>query len=318
MYSFREITKTEEWDGLIREYGRENPYQLWRFGESTAVLGGHCKRFALFSSATPVLIAQVTRQKLFYGDNNFYLSIRQGPVIIGDSYRELIPYFLSRVSGNRDFRGEAAALTLESNHPYDPGLAGALIEAGFLKSSGIQSHLTKGTIVLDLEPDNSALMSQMSKTTVRYIRSGARKGVIVRKSKSPNDFEIFWRLSATTAQRKPYTLFPRPWYEAVYKADDLDTELFLVASDGMTIAATLVLYHANTAFYLWGGSKPIPGVSGLRLALWEAIQEAKRRGMAKFDLMGIDEEYAPGLARFKRSFGGQEVNYIGCYDYLFT
>ncbi|PIR92771.1 hypothetical protein COT99_04470 [Candidatus Falkowbacteria bacterium CG10_big_fil_rev_8_21_14_0_10_43_10] len=48
------------------------------------------------------------------------------------------------------------------------------------------------------------------------------------------------------------------------------------------------------------------------------IKLAKKLGYAKYDFYGIDEKKWPGVTRFKRGFGGGEINYQGCFDIVFN
>jgi len=52
--------------------------------------------------------------------------------------------------------------------------------------------------------------------------------------------------------------------------------------------------------------------------VWEAIKLAKKRGCKTFDLEGIYDPRFPvkswcGFSHFKKSFGGKEINYPGCF-----
>ena len=62
---------------------------------------------------------------------------------------------------------------------------------------------------------------------------------------------------------------------------------------------------------------------------WQAIQDAKAQGYALYDLNGIKpanrtlhknakEQQWEGLTRFKKSFGGKEINYIGAWDWVYS
>ena len=50
---------------------------------------------------------------------------------------------------------------------------------------------------------------------------------------------------------------------------------------------------------------------------WELIKIAGCEDMDEYDLWGIDEKRWPGVTRFKRGFGGKEVQYIGSFDLVF-
>lgn len=59
---------------------------------------------------------------------------------------------------------------------------------------------------------------------------------------------------------------------------------------------------------------------GNYLVHWEIMREAKARGDEYYDLQGVplikDENHPMyGFYRFKKGFNGQEVEFIGEYDY---
>ena len=53
------------------------------------------------------------------------------------------------------------------------------------------------------------------------------------------------------------------------------------------------------------------------LLQWEQIKEAKKRGCIEYDFWGIDDKKWPGVTRFKKGFGGQEITYPGAFDLIF-
>ena len=67
-----------------------------------------------------------------------------------------------------------------------------------------------------------------------------------------------------------------------------------------------VAYYSHNASTKEGRKKFVPTI-----LTWQAIKLAKRLGCKKFDFEGIDEKRWPGFTRFKRSFGGIEVEYRG-------
>jgi lipid II:glycine glycyltransferase (peptidoglycan interpeptide bridge formation enzyme) len=56
------------------------------------------------------------------------------------------------------------------------------------------------------------------------------------------------------------------------------------------------------------------------LLTWEAIKLAKKLGDRRFDFEGIADERFPvtnkwlGFSRFKKSFGGNKIEYIGSFS----
>jgi len=80
-----------------------------------------------------------------------------------------------------------------------------------------------------------------------------------------------------------------------------------------------VVYFGSAASYIHAASAgPYRASNAL---VWFAIKEAKKKNCVCFDLYGIaplgaDESHPwHGLTKFKQSFGGNRMHYIGGFDY---
>ncbi|MBU4142976.1 peptidoglycan bridge formation glycyltransferase FemA/FemB family protein, partial [Patescibacteria group bacterium] len=100
--------------------------------------------------------------------------------------------------------------------------------------------------------------------------------------------------------------------------------LFVAEYEGKVIAANIVVIFGSRATYLHGAtSSEHREVMAPHLLQWEQIKYAKSQGCAEYDFWGIVNEHTldkrgqswEGFTRFKRGFGGQEVNYVGYWDY---
>jgi len=76
-----------------------------------------------------------------------------------------------------------------------------------------------------------------------------------------------------------------------------------------------VAYYSHNASSVSGRKKFIPTV-----LTWRAIRLAKKLGCSRFDFEGIEDERYPvtkkwsGFTRFKKSFGGDVVEYVGSFS----
>jgi lipid II:glycine glycyltransferase (peptidoglycan interpeptide bridge formation enzyme) len=99
--------------------------------------------------------------------------------------------------------------------------------------------------------------------------------------------------------------------------------LFVVltyAASGEPAAVASFVVSVDTVSYQMNGSTEKGRHDfATNLTVWEGMREGKRRGCRWFDFDGIyDERYEEdedwkGFSRFKLSFGGQEVTYLGSY-----
>lgn len=85
------------------------------------------------------------------------------------------------------------------------------------------------------------------------------------------------------------------------------------------LAGTVILLTDTTAYYYYAfTSKQGRKKLAQYLLVWEAIKIGKRKGCKVFDFEGIYDHRFPiknwqGFSHFKKSFGGREVDYPGCF-----
>ena len=201
------------------------------------------------------------------------------------------------------------------------------------------------TIVIDLRKSEAEILGAMHEKTRYNIRLAERKGVRIRKFtptpkvgvgagesgiRRTEDFQIFWRLLRETASRDGFCTHPRAYYEKMLtvRSDAFSNELFFAEYGGEALAAALVnFYHPASgvqpsgdwsATYLHGASsRRHREVMAPHLLHWRIMREAKKRGVASYDLWGIDEQKWPGVTRFKRGFGGAEIAYPASVDVVY-
>jgi lipid II:glycine glycyltransferase (peptidoglycan interpeptide bridge formation enzyme) len=93
----------------------------------------------------------------------------------------------------------------------------------------------------------------------------------------------------------------------------------LVTSDDLSAGGMFLV--ANKKAYYWQGFSSNAGRKSLAQykVVWEGVLWAKKMGARRFDFEGIYDERFPlptwrGLSHFKKSFGGSEVVYPGCFS----
>jgi lipid II:glycine glycyltransferase (peptidoglycan interpeptide bridge formation enzyme) len=176
------------------------------------------------------------------------------------------------------------------------------------------------TIILDITKPEEELLQTMHQKTRYNIRLAQRKGIVVEKARGSQMIDIFFALLKETARRDRFHSYPKEYYrkmtEVLEPAGLL--KLFLARHGTEIVAVNLVCFFNQTATYLHGASDyRFRHLMAPYLLQWQTILEAKKTGMRYYDLWGIDDEKWPGVTRFKRGFGGEEVFYPGAYDAVF-
>jgi hypothetical protein len=182
------------------------------------------------------------------------------------------------------------------------------------------------TIVLDLAPDEAALLAGFSGTVRRHIRNVAKHPVEVRPVSDPAFAGRMNDLVQETLARTGGLFIPQPWAERIAFGErhpELSRIVGMFRTD-VTGPESLVsfmwgCFHGDHAQYNDGASTRVPE---LKVALsyplmWDLMSWAKRGGARWFDLGGVttghkndDSDPLGGISDFKRLFS-EEVARVG-------
>ncbi|OGG34516.1 hypothetical protein A2363_04960 [Candidatus Gottesmanbacteria bacterium RIFOXYB1_FULL_47_11] len=270
------------WDAFVLKTAPMALFQSWDWGEVEKKLGHKIWRLTW-----PGGIAQVVKVPARRGT---FLHIRHGPVgtIQLDDVIELA----------KKERAWFIRISPQVQKIDYPGFVPAPIHA-------MDAEVCR---VLDLDKREDELLLGMRKSTRYEIKHAS---ATVKKSR---DIEKFIRLYDATAKRHNFVEHKGIREEF----DSLDCDLFLASHGGHLAAAAIIVYSGDQAIYHHGAS--VPNKFGASyLVQWEAIREAKRRGMKVYNFWGIAPDNAPnhpwqGLTAFKTGFGGREVRFIHAMD----
>lgn len=184
------------------------------------------------------------------------------------------------------------------------------------------------TIWIDLTKTEKEIFKNINKKT-RYSIKQAKKNKVKIKiilgnkitTKTLNKFYLLW------IKNKPHNwLFKPSFKELNYLVNSFKDKCFFVLSfkKNNLISGVFILQSVNMSFY-WIGITSVLGkkLSAQPLCLWQAIKQSKKRNLKIFDFEGIWDQRFPnlnkgwkGFSKFKKSFGGREVEFINPFIYL--
>jgi hypothetical protein len=152
----------------------------------------------------------------------------------------------------------------------------------------------------------AALWDGLSGNIRREIRK-ARKQVVVRDDLGLDEFYGVWHETLTRQGRPAPSRDRLERIEAACAARDARVSLFACDGADRIHAVAYIVWDADAAYYLLGGSRPELRTSGAAsLVLWEAILRARQVSRV-FDFEG--SMIAP-INRFFRAFGGRQAPYL--------
>ncbi len=187
------------------------------------------------------------------------------------------------------------------------------------------------TIVNDLSPSEDELFGKMTgtkgRTTRKNIREGLERGI---EFFEPEDFE--WAFDTLfgwiedLAERKEGFANRRPreyFHEMMSRMSEAGQgHFFFVSYEGEPLSAIYAFTFGEKIWFMHGSS--VPDTRKLRPnypLMWEVMRWSKRRGITYCDWVGAprkeertkDNPYY-GAYEYKRGFGGETVEFLGCLD----
>jgi len=172
------------------------------------------------------------------------------------------------------------------------------------------------TLMLDLNKSEEDLLKDMHQKTRYNIRLARKKGVEIVEG-GIKDFNNFWELMNKTSNRDGFRIHSKEHYLKMLDVDFI--KIFFAKFEGRIISVGIFSLFGDTVTYMHGASdNEHRNVMAPYLLQWELITRAKENGFRYYDFYGIDSEKWPGVTRFKKGFGGFEIDYPGTLDMLFN
>ena len=245
--------------------------------------------------------------------------VPRGPVIppgdaaaLGEALRQL-----ARIARER------SALFLKVDPELAPEFAAQPLRAAGYRRSSQEIQPVLATLVLDLAPDEEALLAGLEKDTRWSVRQAAKRGVTIRENGDEQSLRAFYDLYAVTGARARFITRTWEYYRHTWRTliDAGLATLQLAYAEGDAVAGAMVWRCGDRALYQTGATNEIGRKTYAAYALlWECIVAAKRAGRLVFDMGGVprdlerkdDPMYGPYL--FKRGFGGVVRRFVGAHD----
>ncbi len=166
------------------------------------------------------------------------------------------------------------------------------------------------TIILDLTCGIDALWSGLDKDARNQVRQAERFGVEIKDINNTSWVDPYYELVKTTYLRQR---LPVPasisFYRSIAQQLVPNQAKVLLAYTGATVIAGGIFgFHGNTIYFLDGASdRKYQNLRSNNLIQWHIIKWAVNSGLTTYDMIGAN---IPGIAKFKLSFGGHEVEYM--------
>lgn len=302
---FDEFTDRAAWELFVVKHAPQSLFQSWLWGEVQRKLGGEVRRYGLYEGDVLRGIAQTVLVRARRGS---FLHVRHGPIL------DSLDPKLWKLTADR------LCELAKKQHCLFVRISPLVMEPLPIRTIPSAIHRMDGEYcwVLDLEPAEDALLAAMRKSTRYDIRKAQKDGATVLSTTNPTLLSEFFSLYKETSTRHgfvPHTGI-REEFEIFFR--ERQAVLYVGKYKGKTTAAAVILFFGNQAIYHHGASihseTPVSA-----FVQWEAIKEAKKRGMKVYNFWGIAPVNNPnhpwrGITLFKKGFGGREVTYLHAQD----
>ncbi len=315
------ITDHTRLNQFVGSQQRSQFLQSWEWGAFQQALGKRIWRIGVAVGSGFLGTALLIEQPLPLGRR--YLYCPRGPIV--DQRQPLATYQQAYHLLIREIERtgmERGALFIRLDPPFEDFTEKVFRSVAdrymFIKTKSIQPA---DTLILDLSLSENDLLDAMHPKTRYNIRLAEKHGV--RTAEVPEAIETFLKLSRETTGRDGFSPHPPDYYRLMVKTIPRRMlTLFLAEYEGIPLVANLVMFFGDTTTYLHGASSSLHrNVMAPHLNQWAQILEAKKREYNYYDLWGVTLSGRPdhpwaGITRFKRGFGGSDINYIGTYDLI--
>lgn len=305
----------KEWDDFVTSHPEANFLQSWDFYEFYRSRGNQVvRRLAWDNDEIVAAYAGVIED----AKRGRYLAIAGGPILDWDN-REVIEAVFAdiRVEGNKH---KCTFVRVRPQLELSDQSLQLMQELGLRRAPMYLSVEFAG--VLDLEKDEDEILKGMRQRLRRALRKGAKNDIQIEKSTNPNDIHEFYQIELQTAGRHRFVAFSEDFLTKQFAAFAKHNEavLYTAKYQGEILAQNFMIFYGNEASYHYGVSSELgTKYSGAPLLHMEAMRDARKRGIKRYNFWGITEETDIhhrfyGVSCFKRGFGVTELKYTPAHD----
>lgn len=305
----------EEWDGFIKSHEEANFLQSWDFYEFHESRGKKITR-RLFKEDDKIVAAYAGVVET--AKRGTYMAIAGGPIMdFKDKSLVKIVFDDIKMMGQK---ASCAFVRVRPQLPLSDKSLKLMKELGLKKAPMYLSVEYAG--VLDLRKSEEEILAGASQGFRRKLRKAEKAEITVETSTDPKIVKTFYELEVKHAKRQGFVAFSESFLTKQFEAFAQNDEVIMYTAkkDGEILAQNFMIFYGPEASYHYGVSSDLgTKYSAAPLLHMEAMREARKRGIIRYNLWGIVglEEKSHrfyGVSEFKRSFGCEELKYTPAHD----
>jgi FemAB-related protein (PEP-CTERM system-associated) len=147
--------------------------------------------------------------------------------------------------------------------------------------------------------DDEANLKAIPRKQRAMVRKGIGAGLVAEQT---DDLARFYAIYAESVRNLGTPVFPRRYFEVLWRVFRPVCELSIVRHEGADVAGVMSFYHRDTVLPYYGGSRPAArSLYGNDFMYWDLMSRAARRGARVFDY-GRSKR-GTGSFSFKKNWG---------------
>jgi lipid II:glycine glycyltransferase (peptidoglycan interpeptide bridge formation enzyme) len=307
----------DAWMNFAVHVKHGNLMQSWAYGEAKRVEGWLPERFILLDGSGNYCGLLQVLVKTFCRALKV-ARINRGPLFFASSYNEKtdgcnFTKIWEAINGHALRSGWHIILAAPETNTLEASVTNIMAKAGFFKKI---SSTPWASIRLSLNQDVEQLLEQLDGKWRNLLRKGLKLQHAVLEVNTSNEINTILGHYERFQVEKGFDGVPQRIIKSLVGTCNLDQTAMVyqtLCDETMEVSGFVIItYHFDTAMYLAGWSSPKGRKQQANsLLLWQAINDAKSKGIKWFDMGGLTKNTPVGVAHFKKGIGGDYYSNTG-------
>ncbi len=315
-YTIKTVENQTEWDEFVTAHPDANFLQSWDFYEFYFSRGFDIMRRGIYDENNQLV--GVYAGEVEPAKRGRHLAVAGGPIFdwTNQEVKKLI-------FDDMKLQAKKLNCTFVRVRPQlknTPENAKTFQQLGFRKAPMYLSVEFAG--VLNLEKSEEEILKNMRQRLRRALRKAEKNQITIEKTSDPKAIHDFYQIELQTAKRHDFYAFSEDFLTKQFAAFAKNDEavLYIAKLGGEILAENFMIFYGNEASYHYGVSSELgTKYSGAPLLHMEAMRDARKRGIKRYNFWGIVDENDTkhrfyGVSVFKRGFGVEELKYLEARD----
>ena len=306
------------WDEFVASHAEANFLQSWDFYEFHASRGNKIVRKIAVDEDGKITAAYAGVVE--DAKRGRYLAIAGGPILDWND-KKLVDAIFDDIK-QEGKRHRCVFVRLRPQLELSAKSLDVMKSHGFKKAPMFLSVEYAG--ILNLDNSEAEILKNASQGFRRKLRKAEKNNLTVETSQDVKIMKDFCKLEKLHASRQGYVPFTDSFLTKQFEAFAKNNEviMYIGKKDGEILAMNFMIFYGNEASYHYGVSSDLgTKYSVAPLLHLEAMREARKRGIKRYNLWGIvgtneTTHRFYGVSEFKRSFGCEELKYTPAHDFV--